>query len=1293
MKNKHLINRIAGLLSAASLTFSAVAPTAVQAEQKSRTYNEDELVKVIVTLYGDPILAMDGAEEGADFLDSSLARDRAEQLANNRERVFDEILDLYPQATLDLTYDSLLNGFACTVPEELTDDIEALHDVKSAAVSLAIEMPELYTANEVTGVESFIDSTSLTGEGQVIAVIDTELNTDHDMFAPLADDVNVKLTKDDIINAINNRGLNCNLDPEKVYLSSKLPFAACYAKPDDLYGVTNDVVYHGTHVAGIAAGNRVTTEFGIDLHGVAPDAQLLFMSACPMTDDSGNLEDAEAVAAIEDAVKLGADVINMSFGKRAPNPATDSIYDEVLENADNAGVVVCVSAGNNHDPGGTPDTIDNSTLNSPGDRKQCFSVAAANVSHKYDYRMYLADGTEVPFSNYGAFLPEEAIEYVDCGDGTEEGFPKESLTGKLALIKLASEDDVSDAGYHTLISEAEGALIYIEDNEYPDFDETKTDYDVRCFINKEVYEALLAQEDKTVSFTGTLIPDTVQADICDFSSKGTKQDLTLKPEISAPGGDILSAGYYDCDYMSGTSMASPYVAGCAALVNQYLTKNGLAAQGADKARQIKDILMNTAVPAGRDVEISPRSQGAGVVNMNRMTSAKVLMRHNGKAAAELGDRLENTFSFDVTLENFSNEDVTFSEAVLNLSTDSADEGYEGYYLSGTKRLGCEISYPEDKLSIPAGGNVTFPVTVTLSADEAAENDEVFTHGWFVEGFLYMRGAENCCDISMPVIGFHGDWYTLPILGRDDRESGVGYKQRNYITTEMTGNKFPASLSFSQLFTAETNLIKSGFTEAGTLAYREELAAARDHEYFISPNSDGAADTLNYTIIPDRDGTIDKVEVLDENGVSIPGVETFASEVSSRESDTLYFFQETSYTEGKYTLKITSHIYAPDAEERTQSKEVAFNVDLTSPVLSDVVFTEKDGRKLLTITAQDDNLEGFYIIGNGTGCEAGKTPKTNVPITVLNDVFMEYSEFYNYYEDPYNEHRRPATHSTDLVTFLAQMGTLNYHTAYDFIDAIPAVTDKDGKMTVTYDVTDLTAYSITAADRAYNTVCYAPDRVIFGKLPTTVNMNCGAEFKLPEAPEITNNDGEITDQGWEIKAGVWWEPADEYKVVSYDMHKGFLRYYAETSEGRYYSSPIQISINGIYTLNMEIYEGDELFREMTTYPGSFSMDGFDPEADYTVKMTAEGRAPRTVYISKDDTDKTFEKFLYAYGDTNGDGTINVTDISKTAAHVKGVKNLDGYEQAVADVSKDGTVNVTDVSKLAAKVKGIKTIHNS
>lgn len=109
----------------------------------------------------------------------------------------------------------------------------------------------------------------------------------------------------------------------------------------------------------------------------------------------------------------------------------------------------------------------------------------------------------------------------------------------------------------------------------------------------------------------------------DFSSWGIPGSLELKPEITAPGGNIYSlqngGGYQN---MSGTSMASPQVAGMAAVVAQYVRANKLTEKTGLTARALaQSLLMSTAVPMYQDYGegkygyYSVMQQGAGLANV------------------------------------------------------------------------------------------------------------------------------------------------------------------------------------------------------------------------------------------------------------------------------------------------------------------------------------------------------------------------------------------------------------------------------------------------------------------------------------------------------------------------------------------------------------------------------------------------------------------------------------------------------------------------------------------------------
>ena len=74
----------------------------------------------------------------------------------------------------------------------------------------------------------------------------------------------------------------------------------------------------------------------------------------------------------------------------------------------------------------------------------------------------------------------------------------------------------------------------------------------------------------------------------------------------------------------------------------------------------------------------------------------------------------------------------------------------------------------------------------------------------------------------------------------------------------------------------------------------------------------------------------------------------------------------------------------------------------------------------------------------------------------------------------------------------------------------------------------------------------------------------------------------------------------------------------------------------------------------------------------------------------ETDDQYKRALADRGDVDGSGVVDVSDIAKVAAHIKGVKAIDKYSLNAADVNNDGDVNVTDIALQAAHIKGIKAI---
>ena len=130
-----------------------------------------------------------------------------------------------------------------------------------------------------------------------------------------------------------------------------------------------------------------------------------------------------------------------------------------------------------------------------------------------------------------------------------------------------------------------------------------------------------------------------------------------------------------------------------------------------------------------------------------------------------------------------------------------------------------------------------------------------------------------------------------------------------------------------------------------------------------------------------------------------------------------------------------------------------------------------------------------------------------------------------------------------------------------------------------------------------------------------------------------------------------------------------------SDGYYTSSAIEGE-----TVEVLFVGSYEDFGSWGSKSGNVNFD--DPENDYTHFTMPAGDVE--IIINK-------PKAQGLKGDVNGDGKINVTDVSKAAAHVKNIKSLDSDAVSRADVNDDGKINITDVSKIAAHVKGVKTLH--
>lgn len=349
--------------------------------------------------------------------------------------------EISPSLKKKFVYTQLINGFSMDAKKSDIGKIEEIPGVKKVYVAqtTAIPTPLLSTSEILSGINQLEDM-GFSGEGTAIAIIDGFLDITHSFFD--CELKNPKFTKEYIYSMVESGLLNA-LKNNKIYKSSKIPFAYNYENStSDVY---NSDIYHGTHVSGIASGCLATTPDGeTEFSGVAPSSQLIFMNCA---NSSGGLNDATILAAMEDAVLLGVDVINMSLGFTKYDSDTKLLIDTAISNARGKGICVFAAAGN--DGRGynfTPQPIENidySTTSSPASYESTTAVGSVkNIdtedggnpswfsSWGVDSALELKPEITAPGENIYSSVPDGGF---SSGSGTSMATPHASGISLLAL--------------------------------------------------------------------------------------------------------------------------------------------------------------------------------------------------------------------------------------------------------------------------------------------------------------------------------------------------------------------------------------------------------------------------------------------------------------------------------------------------------------------------------------------------------------------------------------------------------------------------------------------------------------------------------------------------------------------------------------------------------------------------------------------------------------------------------------------------------------------------------------------
>ena len=679
-------------------------------------------------------LSIEGARRKLD-VESSASRAYLRRIDEEQARVAAALLRAIPQARIGRRFGVILDALTISLPAAklpaLVREASITRVYPSIAYTLALDR-----SPSVIGADVLRQMTGADGTGMKIAIVDDGIDQTNPFFDPAGFSYPPGFPKG-----------------ETAYTTPKVIVARVFPGPNagsaGRLPLDPDSSFHGTHVAGIAAGDAGTTApAGADhpqvtgLSGVAPRAWLGNYRVFTVPTPLGHVANTpEIVAAFEAAVEDGMDVINFSGGGPQIDPANDALI-EAIHNVAAAGVVPVIAAGNDRDDFGT------GSVGSPGTAPDAISVAAVSNTHVFAPALDVtAPGAPsmlegIPFIGADA-IPAPSVwgsadqTLVDVGSivGTDGKpvdrhlcgpagnlasphgtLPAGSLTGTVALAErglcpftekaeqaraagaiglILSDNRQGEANGIPVRMAVPGGMIANLDGD-----------DLRAYMAAHGGRTTIRVGDSPLELeTGR------SGVITSFSSAGpTAFGHDLKPDVSAPGGQILSATLPNTSasrfaVFDGTSMATPHVAASAALL--------LELHPTWTPAEVKSALVSTAGPAWADTartqEAPVTLEGGGLVSLPAAADPKVF-----------------TDPASLSFEDVNVLHGAASRTLLVRVTDAGDGA--GTWQVGLQPQAATLGASLDMtgtVSIPPGGEVDLPVVAAAAADAAPGEDYGF----------------------------------------------------------------------------------------------------------------------------------------------------------------------------------------------------------------------------------------------------------------------------------------------------------------------------------------------------------------------------------------------------------------------------------------------------------------------------------------------------------------------------------------------------------------------------------------
>lgn len=965
----------------------------------------DETVTFIVIAEGDPLADTVAKSEGkysniSELLLSSESRSYNDSLKKNQAVVRAGIRKIVKDVSFDgcFSYTALLNGFSVRAPYSALSKLSSINGVRgvylvsmqNAAISetetdttahiqisdeISLDDAFRLTSDEIGADKAY--KTGATGKGKLIAVIDDSFNCQHQAFTSVPPEGRYNAQT---VSALVSAAQFNTAEKSTLYKNDKIIFAYDYAGRDD---GTLSVSSHGTHTASAAAGNDPAQK----TTGIAPDSQLALFKVC--SDGSSTASDDVILAALDDCAKLSPDVLNISMG--VPRMSSNQeLFSAVLERLYNMGTFICSSAGNNstnlfdtNNYGISPEYTDYGTASFPSVLPFVISAGSCNSKSMVSKYLTFNEDTVIKYepivneSGESVSLPEGGLsgEYITIS--TEDN-QETDITGKIIVIK-SSKDEVIATIKAASDSGAAGVIILSDTKP----DETITVEgltipavciyrdDISYFDENPAGTLLYNEKTKVFVSENGGAPS-------DFSSYGPTSDLRLKPDLLAPGTNIVSGDISGISGFSGTSASSALVSGAAAVADSFLDEKNIS-DGSNKLL-LRSLMSGTAKPLKNENGLwnSPRLQGAGCLSLEGITNASAyVFAANGSVNISFGDSEDGSFLSEITLKSLSDSETKYTLSA-DVQTDrliGSDDGIINTLSPESLSSECNISYilngePISEVTLLPGEEKTIQVSLKLSPAAVLALEQMAPSGAYVEGFVFMTPSDNSTQLHIPFIGYCGSWEMAEMFDStvyDDNSPAVSegcLRAAASSTGAMRSCELGKSIANGEY---DNNRICIGKDTIKN--YFDESSAG---SAFVIPDLFLLRDAANYTI------TVDDLFGNSLLTVNTGNISAFASAsyrpyemlLSSFNSDSLKNVFS-SLSEGTYIYTVTaSTISDENTVSYPQSLSFTIHIDNTVPTVDDAELFVQDGRLYLRLSGYDENGVSGFVLYTSTETNGG-----------------------------------------------------------------------------------------------------------------------------------------------------------------------------------------------------------------------------------------------------------------------------------------------------------------------------------